>query len=121
MRRNISLIRDILFYCESYCDGKTPATIRPSGHDLSQIESHVEWLVQGGFLRLDHAATLDPKAMLSANVTGLTWHGHELLDSIRHDAVWSKIEERIRQEGGHFPVEIIQAMGLAFSREVLAF
>jgi len=39
-------------------------------------------------------------------VRGLTWSGHELLDNIRPDDVWTAVQERHRQLGG-FSMEIL--------------
>ena len=38
--------------------------------------------------------------LMTARIIGLTWSGHELLDNVRNDTVWSAVKQKAKKFGG---------------------
>ena len=53
------------------------------------------------------------------HLTGLSWDGYDLLDSIRDDSVWKTVLERVGEVGGSVSVEILKAVAAQVIREGL--
>ncbi len=42
----------------------------------------------------------------------LTWGGHDFLDAIRNDDVWSKTKSTVQEKVGSATFEVVKALGL---------
>lgn len=40
----------------------------------------------------------------------LTWHGHDRLDAIRHEAVWAKTKTMVRETVGSVTVDVMKTI-----------
>jgi len=40
----------------------------------------------------------------------LTWHGHELLDTIRHNGVWNKVKAKAGEKGLDLTFEVVKSL-----------
>jgi hypothetical protein len=47
-------------------------------------------------------------------VLGLSWKGHEFLDTIRDDTVWSKTKAQLLEKGGALTFELIKGVALGY-------
>jgi len=52
---------------------------------------------------------------LTAEITSMTWKGHELLDAIRNEGVWEKVKALCKKKGVEMTVDVI----FAFAGQVL--
>ena len=50
---------------------------------------------------------------------GITWEGHQFLDSIRSDTVWEKSKEKIKATVGSASLQIISALATSITTKLL--
>lgn len=104
MKRDMDLIRDILLAIES--DSRLDGTrwIMPSSdgenlgiigtsHSEEEVAYHLQLLVEAGLVRGN--PTMDMPM-----ISKLTWQGHEFLDNIKDQDVWSKTKDKIKGLSG---------------------
>ena len=44
------------------------------------------------------------------HVSGLTWAGHDFLDSIRDESVWSAVKKKLTAVGGSASIDVLKAL-----------
>ena len=92
MQRNLDLVRDILLFVESKSATAGYFKVQIDGYCQREINYHVYLLMQQEFI----TGTETPLRHATVVVTGLTWNGHEYLDTVRSDNVWKKTKERLQ-------------------------
>ena len=98
MRRDLDLVRNILLHIEGKHEA---ASIQKldfdafNGFTQKVIYEHARLLREAGYLR-------DTKQVLgmSVMVSGLTWKGHDFLDSVRDPQVWAETKDAANKVGG---------------------
>ena len=113
MKRDLSLIREILLAVEAggisthifISRPKPPLDQWTSG----EIAYHVQLMKQAGLLPEN---TSIPIGMSRADVFGLTWEGHDYLDTIRDPEVWKKTKATAEKAGG-WTFGLVKEIGLA--------
>ena len=105
MKRDMDLIRDLLFYLENQtaaAAGK-PDQISIKGHTAREIEYHCLLLHQAGFITAEAIrSSSDPSRIVKlAMVFELTWSGHEFLETVRPAQRWTKVKELAGKIGSH--------------------
>ena len=103
MQRNMDLIRDILLRVEGdpMLDGAHGSYAFEESdfpaHSPDEIAYHVNLLLEDGFLKPESYPSQDTPALA---IERLTSAGHDFLDNIRNDDIWSKIKARLAGLGG---------------------
>jgi hypothetical protein len=125
MKRDMDFIRDLLLKVEegqkvfetasaeqaSFL-GYTPETSL-TREEADKIEGHIDLLEQAGFIELDER--MGGGTVL---VKGLTWEGHDFLDSVRDPEVWTKTKEGA-SKAGSWTVGLLAEMGKAYAKQKL--
>jgi len=107
MKRDMELVREILLQTEASPYVKGVAELKIENHSDDEISYHVKIMAEAGLITaLDFSTgmTFDWRPI------GLTWQGHEFLDAIRNDTVWSKTKEIVKEKGGAIPFAILQQL-----------
>lgn len=105
MERDMELVRELLLLIESNDDSKE-LTI-PSDWNRETVAYHLKILDQAGYVK-NNTKWADNKPMWL--IASLTWDGHEFLDSIKNDNVWSKTKEGLKSKGlelGSVPLDVL--------------
>ena len=102
MKRDLDLIRTILLRLESidvpagHCIPVGPNDLETEGYSGEQVAYHIQLLKSGGFVR-----ELGSKpSRYGLNYSGLSWEGHEFLDSVRDEKVWRDTRNAVQTIGG---------------------
>lgn len=102
MKRDLDLIRTILLRLESmdvaagHYVPVGPNELKIDGYSGEQVAYHIQLLKSGGFIR-----ELGSKpSRYGLNYSGLSWEGHEFLDSVRDDKVWRDTRNAVNAIGG---------------------
>jgi Hypothetical protein (DUF2513) len=125
MKRDMELIRALLLKFEAY---PIPAGavmgfdwsdefFEIEGYDRDTVIKHFDLLMEAGFIAAPRS-----QGMTSFMVTGLTWEGHELADSIRNPEVWKKTKAGMKAVGGFgldLMVQVAKAEGKRLITEKL--
>jgi len=98
-------------------------SLPPSGYystAVSQIPGNRDELDEYLALLEDAGWIRDPSATSSGrSCVGLTWQGHQYLDSIRDQSVWMRVRERMQAAGVSASVELVKALALNVGKELL--
>lgn len=117
MKLNNELIRDILIYIEDVTDGVKPVykEIKIEGYTQSEIIYHLRLLTDGGYVSQCQATIGNPICF-----KGLTWKGHEYLESIRDRYIWQEVKRNVENSGiKNTTLDIIQKLADKIVREKL--
>lgn len=112
MTRDMDLIRKILFEVESMAAGSSPIVIEfPGEYDQALVNEHVDLMIEAGLLK--GRVIKGMNGVVGMIVQGLTWDGHDFLDSIRDPEVWAKTKRGAEAAGG-FTVDLLKDLAKGF-------
>ncbi|ERY33668.1 TPA: DUF2513 domain-containing protein [Pseudomonas aeruginosa] len=110
MKRDWDTIRDVLIEVE-VLDSARHENIQygpASESDEPQKDAHGVLLWKAGFIEGIDASDMDGDAVLAQ---GLTWAGHDLLETIRSKAVWERIKSTAKDKGIELTFDAVKALG----------
>lgn len=109
MKRDMELIRKILFKIEDTIDNVGKSNLKIEGYTMEQVAYHCSVLYEGGYI---HACNIQygSDGVYSFSVGRLTWEGHEFLDKIREDTIWNKTKATIAEKGLPFVFDIVKSV-----------
>lgn len=109
MKRDMELIRKILFKIEDTVDNVGKTNLQIEGYTKDQVAYHCSILYEGGYI---HACKIQyvSNEIYSFSVGRLTWEGHEFLDKIREDTIWIKTKDTIAKKGLPFVFDIVKSV-----------
>jgi hypothetical protein len=107
MKRDMELVREILLQTEASPDVKGIAELDIENHSEDEVSYHVKIMAEAGLVT---AIDLSTGMTFCWRPSGLTWQGHEFLDAIRNDTVWSKAKEIVTEKGGAIPFAVLQQL-----------
>src|SRR4051812_26884804 len=95
MKRDMELVRGLLFLIEKQDSNHKQLKIPPE-MDTEIAVYHLGIMEQAGFTKNNiKYASNEPFLIYST----LTWDGHDFLDSIKNDTIWTKTKEGIKSKG----------------------
>ena len=103
MQRNMDLIRNLMLALEAMpMEMGDSVEVAPGYPQIAQvkgadaeIEYHLDLLRSAGFL---HCTRGQP--MIGVMIKGLTWTGHDFVDSVRSEDTWTKTKSVAHKAGG---------------------
>lgn len=119
MKRDMDLIRELLLKLEDLCQKadsvlvikKDSEELQVDGYNSEQIGYHLSLLREARLILPDKGGTT--RGMY---FQGLSWSGHDFVDSVRDPEVWSKAKSGARQAGG-FTLELMKDLALGFIKK----
>jgi Hypothetical protein (DUF2513) len=109
MKRDMELVRKVLAATEEHAKGTGWVKLEIEGHSAEEVSYHVKLLTEARMLT---AENLTSHAGFCWMPKSLTWAGHEFLDAVRNETVWSKTKAVIKDKGGSVPFEVIKAIAI---------
>jgi hypothetical protein len=110
MKRNWETIRELLSKVEE-CN--LPAEmVRLSdfpAERAAEISYHMNLLIEAGLVKGQMVQTIGPEVKDFFGQR-LTWEGHEFLDSIRSDTVWTKTKKIFVEQGVSMTFELVKSV-----------
>lgn len=76
------------------------------GIDGDTAAYHMELLINAGLIEGGCRKAVGPHWCYA---TQLSWEGHEFLDNIKADSIWSKVKETARDKGIELSIDVIKA------------
>ena len=110
MRRDMDVIREVLLEVESYSGNRFLAY---NGRDDEVKAYHAMLLKEEGYIKGSGALGGTVLARRS------TWEGHELLDNIRDDGVWSSVKQKLGDVSGSASLEIVKTIAAIAVKDTL--
>lgn len=116
MKRDMDLIRKILFQIEKESTGLDQLYIRLDGYPDQDVQFHIMLLVEADLIK---ALDFSGGDALHFMPIRLTWAGYEFLDAARDDTRWNKAKETMNKAGG-FVFEVAKALLIDFLKQQVA-
>ena len=121
MKRDMDLVRTLLLRVEDmpmkagsvYGIPWDSDFFNVEDHDHDDCIKHFELLVEAGFI-----AAPGTQGMTDFMITGLTWEGHEFIDSIRSPEVWDRTKAGMRKVGG-FGLDLMVQLAKAEGKRLI--
>jgi DNA-binding transcriptional ArsR family regulator len=110
MKRDMELVRKILFFLEEQPMLKAQTVLPIEGYEEEVIMYHMLLLAQAGLVDFEPEKTQNGR-IIRAHVLGLNWAGHEFLDTIRSEKVWKKLVRYAAKRGGALPFDLLKVLG----------
>ncbi|MCQ0970678.1 DUF2513 domain-containing protein [Paracoccus sp. TK19116] len=111
-KRDHDFIRQLLMSMESADDWLTVSALHMGSNADSQKEYfHMQLLADQGLVQ---------ERGRNGDVYRLTAQGHDYLDSIRDEGVWSKTKAAVAETGGSASIEIMKQLAMAYLRKQIA-
>ncbi len=110
MKRDMDLIREILFRLEEIGEGEsTLPPLSDLGYSREKIGYH-NYLLVDADLAFGYTVGRDSDVLPLCEVRALTWDGHEFLDAARDDARWFKAKSVLTGVGGFSAVVLKEVL-----------
>jgi len=122
MKRDMDLIRELMLLLEERpvpavgIEWLAPETLQVAGRSVEEIGYHLSLLEQAGFIEAGGADTLGMRLGNGIAFRGLSWTGHDFLDSVRRPDVWEKTKAAAARVGG-YTVDILVAAAKAYAQQ----
>jgi len=115
MKRNMDLVRAILLTMDQHEHGFAPPGFTIAGYDDEVIGHHVYLMGQGELL-VTVTTTVTTTAFGGSSPVAMpitiTWKGHDFLDAVRNETVWSKVKIQLKDRGISLPFTLLQDLAL---------
>lgn len=109
MKRDMELIRKILFKIEETVDNVVEYDLEIEGYTMEQVAYHCSILYEGGYIHA-YKGGYAGNDLYTFGVGRLTWDGHDFLDKIREDTIWNKTKSTIADKGLPFVFDIVKSV-----------
>jgi len=109
MKRNWDVIREVLLVIEAL----DPKKFEGHHYDVAEDDeqrtaAHAVLLWKAGFVEGRSAGSDDGPYVIAS---GLTWQGHDLLQTIQSKPVWEKIKTTAQEKGVELTFEVVKRLG----------
>jgi len=105
----MDLIRKMVLAVEDAPTGYAPDDLNVEGYTDEQIAYHARLMVQAGLadgIDTRHLGSSSP----SAQLTSLTWDGHEFAAATRDETTWKKAMSIMQAKGGALTLDVVKAL-----------
>ena len=122
MKLDINCIREILLYLESLPYGQTTtpdkmASLDSFHYSKNEIQYNSLKLYEGEYIIVLQVNFIDSAMPIMAEITDITFAGHQFLESIRNDEIFSKAKQ-ISSKVGNMSLSIIQSIANGFASAI---
>jgi hypothetical protein len=104
MKRDMELVRKIVFALEGFEHGQLLAMLPVDGYTEEQVLYHAYIMKQAGLLEGSACRTLNTPGVKPSN---LTWDGHDFADAARNDAMWNQAKSKIAATVGTVAISVL--------------
>lgn len=114
MKRSMIVIREILLALEADTD-----SLKSRDFDECTLRYHQSLLVEAGLVHGSVGNTVGNTTNVPSSVIvrGLTWEGHEFIDSVREEAVWETIKSEFKESSFETIVSVSKQLAEGFARK----
>ncbi|MCG7544108.1 DUF2513 domain-containing protein [Pseudoalteromonas sp. MM17-2] len=110
MRRDWEIIRRILLEVEELEPTKSISLSNYPDEEQHIISYHVKLLYDAQLLEaiFSNSISKGPRYFTIQGQNGLTWNGHEFLDSIKDEGLWKDVKKTLKEKGKAMTFEVIK-------------
>jgi len=120
MKRDWDIIREILQKTENLGPNTHLTLDDFDSEKACEVSYHMQLLDEAGLIDviIDSTSEREPK---SHRVFKLNWKGHELLDSIRSEAIWQKTKDFIANKEAPMNIEVVKRVASDLLKNSIGF
>ena len=119
MKRDMDLVRAILMEVENVPDEDARRGVTSiDGYDSATFARHVQLMQEAGLVEAA-VVRADGVGAIKVRVDRLTWKGHDFLDAIRNDTVWSKTKSAVAETVGSASFDVLKAVAASLAMKAL--
>jgi hypothetical protein len=119
MRRDLALYRAILLQVESWPPNRRRSEVELEGWERDTINRHVQLLEEEGFVLASFLEVREAGYLQKAYVERMTAAGHDFLDSIRDEGIWTKVQGKLKSVGGSASADLVAQLAMIYVRRGL--
>jgi hypothetical protein len=108
MKRDMDLVRQILFVLENRQPDEDEVDIEIDGYSAEEINYHVVILMDAGLIKAKYQQDIHEDIPTWFDLR-LTWEGHEFIDAARDNKRWEKAKGAMAQAGG-FALDVMKQL-----------
>lgn len=117
MKRDMDLVLAILDFLEKRDAITVIEKLEVAGYDSAVVAYHCRRMYEAGLLDAEAViSSTTPTRLINVLPFGITWRGHEFLDSMRNRTVAAKVRDRLGGTLADVPFTLIQELALRFAR-----
>src|SRR5207253_871659 len=109
MRRDMDLIRLIMFKIEEHPAGFAPQGFSIEGYTEDEVAYHVWLLGDAGLMKVADATNMHSSGP-EATPVHLTSAGHDFLDAARNDTIWAQAKQALTTIGGPVSLTVLKTL-----------
>lgn len=117
MKRDLELIRKLLFYFEEKPDDHMEECPRIEGFSELEIKYHLLLMDEANLLRCEREITESSKRVIKVYQFSLTWEGHEFLEATRNISIWNRAKSICLDKSGSLSFEVLKALLVNLAKE----
>jgi hypothetical protein len=102
MKRDMDLIRKLLFYFEETKDTLHDDLPKIEGYDANSIKYHIYLMHDSNLLHCERVKSELTGQVLYLMPLNLSWDGNEFLEKVRRNTTWERIKKTIVDKGDAF-------------------
>jgi len=118
MKRDLELVRKLLFALETKPHPKAVKTLEIDGYDDLTVRHHLTLLAQAKLIDYEPELTKTGR-IIYVIAFNPSWQGYEFLDSVRSDAVWAKVKAQASEKGAAIPFDVLKSLALEAIKKVV--
>lgn len=110
MKRDMELVRKLLFFFEEKADPKHVQVPPIDGYSETLIKYHCVLLHDAGLIFCEPVKSSTSERPIYVIPFELSWAGHEFLDKIRSETVWAKVKSQAQEKSLSLSFNIINEL-----------
>lgn len=120
MKRDIDLIRALLTALEEKDNDDMVSTISVDGFTELEVKYHLVLMDQAGLIRCERIVSSSTSdRIIDVLPFGLSWKGHEFLESARNEEIWNKAKSVSKARLGSISFEILSTLLIELSKKAV--
>jgi Hypothetical protein (DUF2513) len=111
MKRDYDLVRKLLLYLEQKPTPEAVDCPKIEGYDDLTIKYHLLLLAQAKLIDFEPELTSTGR-IIRVLAFNPSWEGHDFIDAVRNDAVWTKLKTQASEKGASLPFEVLKSLAI---------
>ncbi len=107
MKRDMELCRKILFAIEEQYVDSAIINLKIEDYSMEEVAYHCKILYDAGLID-DYSSKNADNHIYIFGVGSLTWEGHDFLDKIREESIWTEVKDKIKNKGLPFIIDVVK-------------
>lgn len=107
MKRDMELCRKILFAIEEQYVDSSIINLKVENYSMEEVAYHCKILYDAGLID-DYSSKNADNHIYRFGVGSLTWEGHEFLDKVREESIWTEVKENIKNKGLPLVIDVVK-------------